>query len=128
MAQKYHKQFSWPRLVLLIGSTALVALWMIMLQYQWARPVGPDGNPPVVPTAEQRAPFWPAAIWSIVGVVAISLAGAIATFRRTRRLPEEERDWEGPDPHADRTVPVEAWSPSPIMQAAIKRTLNKQER
>ena len=127
MKEQYHKQFSGPRLALLFGSTALVLAWMFMLQYRWAPPVGKDGQPPVPPTAEAWAPWWPAAIITVVVCTAIAVLAAFLTVRRTRRLPEEERDWEGPDPHADRQIPAEAWSPSPIMQAAIKRTISKQE-
>jgi len=118
---RYHKQFTPLRLILLFVGAAAVIAWQSYLQ--WG--VGVIGDKGF--GAEEWRQHYGAAAWSIIGVIVIDVVVVFATLRRTRRLPEEEKDWEGPSPHADRKIPVEAWSPSPIMQAAIKRTLAKQD-
>ena len=126
MKHRYEGQFTWQRLLLLaVGSIAAVG-WMVWLQLN-RPPRTAAGTPSPVPTAEQWAPYT-AEVWiTIVVVVASAVICGLLTVRRTRRLPEDEKDWHGPDPHADRKIPVEAWTPSPVMQAAIRRTLSKQE-
>ena len=125
MKHRYEGQFTWQRLVLLAVSSAAVIGWMIWLQLNRA-PRTAAGTPPPVPTADQWAPYGAEVFITIAVVVVSAVVATLLTLRRTRMLPEQEKDWHGPDPHADRKVPVEAWSPSPIMQAAIRRTLSKQ--
>ena len=122
MEQKYHGQFTAKRMILLTLAAVAVVAWQSYLQFG----VGVIGDKGF--GAEEWAPFIGAAIWCVAIVIILDVVTVMLTLRRTRKLPEEEKDWEGPDPHADRKIPVEAWSPSPIMQAAIKRTIAKQER
>lgn len=119
--EKYQKQFTPGRIALLVISSAAVIGWQSYLQFG----VGVIGDKGF--GAEEWRPFYTAAIICVLIVIAFDVVVTMATIRRTRRLPEEEKDWKGPSPHADRKIPVEAWSPSPIMQAAIKRTLAKQD-
>ena len=121
MQTKYHGQFTAKRLILLGIAAAAVVAWQSYLQFG----VGVIGDKGF--GSEEWRPFIGAAIWCVVIVIVLDVITVMLTMRRTRRLPEEERDWEGPDPHADRKIPVEAWSPSPIMQAAIRRTIAKQD-
>jgi hypothetical protein len=125
LEQKYHGQFTWQRLLILAASSTAVIGWMVWLQINRPPRTATGGKPPV-PTPEQWAAY-ALPVWvTVVVVVGTAALCALLTIRRTRRLPEEEKDWHGPDPHADRKVPVEAWTPSPIMQAAIRRTMSKQ--
>ena len=126
MKHRYEGQFTWQRLLLVAVSSAAVIGWMIWLQLE-RPPRTAAGTPPPVPTPDQWAPFSTAVWVTIVVVVASAVLCTLLTLRRTRKLPEEEKDWHGPDPHADRKVPLDAWTPSPVMQAAIRRTLSKQE-
>ena len=121
MDQKYKGQFTAKRMILLGVLAAAVVVWQTILQSRGV--IGDKGF-----GSEEWQPFIGAAIWCIVIVIVLDAIAVVATLRRTRRLPEAEKDWHGPDPHADRKVPVDAWSPSPIMQAAIKRTIAKQDR
>jgi hypothetical protein len=118
--EKYHGQFTAKRIILLVAASVAVIAWMTWLQSRGV--VGDKGF-----GAEEWRPFYTAAALSVIGVIVIDIVVVMATLRRTRKLPEQEKDWHGPDPHADRKIPVEAWSPSPVMQAAIKRTLAKQD-
>ena len=118
---KFHKQFTPMRIALLVISSAAIIGWQSYLQ--WG--VGVIGDRGF--GSEEWQPFIGAAIVCVAFVIVTDVLVTMATLRRTRKLPEEEKDWEGPSPHADRQIPVEAWSPSPIMQAAIKRTLAKQD-
>ena len=132
MKDKYHKQFTPARIALLVISSALIIAWQTWLQFRTVvdpatgqEAIGVIGDKGFGP--EEWAPFIGAAIICVIFVIIVDIIVTMATIRRTRKLPEEEKDWEGPSPHADRKIPVEAWSPSPIMQAAIRRTLAKQD-
>ena len=118
---KYHKQFTPGRIALLVISSAIVIGWQSYLQFG----VGVIGDKGF--GSEEWRQHYLAAALCVLFVIAADIVVTRATISRTRKLPEEEKDWEGPSPHADRKIPVEAWSPSPIMQAAIKRTLAKQD-
>ena len=93
---------------------------------QWIRTTYPlkGGDAKADPSALNWSQFNWLAI-TVVGIVLVCIAIFIVWERRVeKRLPEEAKDWHGPDPHLDRMIPVESYSPSPIMRAALRRTLS----
>lgn len=124
MAEEYHSahgsQFSPRRVILFLLAFAAMFGWI-----WWIRTTYPlkGGDAKAVPGDLDWSQF----NWLAVTVVVIVL-GFVAAFilierRVEKRLPEEEKDWHGPDPHIDRMIPVESYTPSPIMRAALRRTL-----
>jgi hypothetical protein len=130
MPEEYHRshgsQFTPRRLIVLSLLFVGVFLWMNWMRV--AYPPHKGGKPPRVPTQEEWNQYWWLAIACIALVVVVVLATVLIERRVEKVLPEEEKDWHGPDPHVDRKIPVESYSPSPIMRAAIRRTLAGQEK
>lgn len=114
-------QFSRNRMLMIAGVTLLVgaAMWWMTVNR------APKGKNPA-PTPAEWEPYTTAAILSVLIVVVIDVVCMVITARKRRLLPEHEKDWKGPDPHLDRRIPVQAYSPSPVMQRALRRTLSKQ--
>ena len=113
-------QFTVKRLVGLGIAFALVLAFMAYLIVE-----KPPHGGVAPPNRSEWLDYLPAAIGSVLLVVLVDVAALVAVVRYRRRLPEEEKDWHGPDPHLDRTVTADAYSPSPVMRAAIRRTMAK---
>lgn len=118
---QHHSQFSPKRLALVGVTAAAVVLWM-----WWMVENRAPKNDFTPPTGDEWSPYWTAAILSVLFVVVVDVVVFVVTARKRRTLPEHEKDWHGPDPHLDRAIPLAAYSPSPLMQRALRRTLAKQ--
>jgi len=116
-----HSQFGPKRLALSAAVFGAVGLWMWWMVEN--RP--PKGAKPP-PTSAQWSEYNTAALLSVLIVVVVVAIALVITARKRRELPEHEKDWHGPDPHLDRAIPLSAYSPSPVMQRALRRTLAKQ--
>lgn len=129
MPEEYHRshgsQFTARRMIVLGLVFLGVFVWI-----NWMRVTYPPHQPGMaarVPTQEQWNEYWWLALACIAIVVVVDLATVFIERRVEKNLPEEEKDWHGPDPHIDRKLSAEAYSPSPLMRVAIRRTLAHQE-
>lgn len=119
--QSRGSQFGRKRMIGFTVAFAVVIAWMFWL-VENRPPIGGDGGF----TSEAWEPHRLAAWLSIAFVVITDIVAIAIMLKKRRRLPEEEKDWKGPDPHLDRMIPVQSYSPSPVMQRALRRTLEKQ--
>lgn len=119
--QPHGSQFSRNRMLLIAGIAVVTAaaIWWLVENRPPMRAVPP-------PSSEAWEPYTGLAIFSVLIVVVIDVIALVITARKRRMLPEHEKDWKGPDPHLDRMIPVQAYSPSPVMQRALRRTMSKQ--
>lgn len=116
----HSSQFSRNRMLLVGGIFVVVGLmvwWLVENR-------SPAPKPP--PTREQWSEYYVEAFLSVLLVVVLDAVAIVIALRKRRQLPEAEKDWKGPDPHLDRMIPVQAYSPSPVMQRALRRTMSKQ--
>ena len=117
MDTSHTNPFTWQRMVGLGVITGLMLIWIFWMVATYPTEAG-------LPK-EQWQQFNTAAVLSVVFVLVGDAIAITWTLKRNRRLPEEEKDFQGPDPHLDRRIPVEAYTQSPLMRRAVARTLAK---